>query len=101
MWMTLWNDYAGAGSYGFTNELPTEHCRVTGEIGLKDLWVNLNSQETVSVSPEMYGEYYWPYYKQLAEEFGLVYYGCCEPTNPIWKDYLSKLENLRKVSVSP
>lgn len=95
------NDYAGAGSYGFTYELPSAHYKETGAVGLKDLWVNLNSQETVSISPDMYGEFYWPYYKQLAQAFGLVYYGCCEPTNPIWKDYLSTLSNLRKVSVSP
>ncbi|MSA03593.1 hypothetical protein GKG47_19480 [Lactonifactor sp. BIOML-A3] len=95
------NDYAGAGSYGFTGELPSGQYLKTGEIELKDLWVNLNSQETLSISPDMYGAFYWPHYKRLAEQFGLVYYGCCEPTNPIWKDYLSTLDNLRKVSVSP
>lgn len=95
------NDYAGSGSYGFTDLLPTEECKKTGIITTKDLWVNLNSQETVGVSPDMYGEFYWPYYQKLAKEFGQVYYGCCEPTNPIWDKYLSTLDNLRKVSISP
>lgn len=95
------NDYAGAGSYGFTRHLPTEACARTGIVTTRDLWGNLNSQETVGVSPDMYGEFYWPFYRELASHFGQVYYGCCEPTNPIWDTYLSTLPNLRKVSVSP
>jgi hypothetical protein len=94
------NDYAGAGSYGFTDELPTEQCRETGVVRPADLWLNLNSQETVGVSPSMYGEFIYPYYEELASQFGLVYYGCCEPVHDIWSDYLSRLPHLRKVSVS-
>ena len=70
------NDYTGAGSYGFTNELPTEHCRQTGHVGPADLWLNMNSQETVSISRRMYGRFIFPFYRDLAEPFGLVYYGC-------------------------
>jgi hypothetical protein len=95
------NDYAGSGSYGFTDELPTEECNKTGIVTTKDMWVNLNSQETVSVSPAMYGEFFYPYYYDLAKEFGMVYYGCCEPVHPLWEDYISKLPGLRKVSISP
>jgi hypothetical protein len=95
------NDYAGSGSYGFSRLLPTEECRRSGVVTAKDLWGNLNSQETVGVSPDMYGEFYWPYYRELAAHFGQIYYGCCEPTNPIWDAYLSTIPNLRKVSVSP
>lgn len=94
------NDYAGAGSYGFTEELPTEQFKKTGQITRKDLWVNLNSQESVGMSAAMYGEFFWPYYKQLADEFGLVYYGCCEPVNETY-NYISKIKNLRKISISP
>lgn len=94
------NDYAGAGSYGFTDELPTEQCRESGVVRPADLWLNLNSQETVGISPSMYGEFIYPYYEELASEFGLVYYGCCEPVHEIWSDYLSRLPHLRKVSVS-
>lgn len=95
------NDYAGAGSYGFTDELPTNECKKSGHITTKDLWVNMNSQETVGISPAMYGEYIYPYYEQIAKEFGLVYYGCCEPVHTTWNEYVSKLQNLRKVSISP
>lgn len=95
------NDYAGAGSYGFTNELPTEECKKTGLVTAKDLWANMNSQESSGISPDMYGEFIFPYYCELAKEFGLVYYGCCEPVHDIWEKYLSKLPGIRKVSVSP
>ena len=95
------NDYAGAGSYGFTDELPTEDCIKTGLVSPKDLWGNLNSQETVGISPYMYEEFVLPYYIRLAEKFGLVYYGCCEPVHDIWENSISKLPNLRKVSISP
>ena len=90
------NDYAGAGSYGFTDELKSE-----GKITSDMLWGNLNSQETVTISAEMFGEFAFPAYMRLSEEFGLSYYGCCEPVHSIWKDYISKLHGLRKVSVSP
>ncbi|NLC67650.1 MAG: hypothetical protein GX754_02450 [Clostridiaceae bacterium] len=95
------NDYVGAGSYGFTDELPTDECKRTGKVTTKDLWLNMNSQETVGLSPQTFGEFIFPYYAELAKEFGLVYYGCCEPVHGIWKDYLSKLPGLRKISVSP
>jgi hypothetical protein len=95
------NDYVGAGSYGFTTELPTQQCRDRGVVRPADLWLNLNSQETAGISPSMYGEFIYPYYEELAARFGLVYYGCCEPVHDIWRDYLSRLPNLRKVSISP
>ena len=90
------NDYAGAGSFGFTDELQ----RPEGAITTRNLWGNLNSQESSSISPQMYGELIFPYYQRLAKRFGLVYYGCCEPVHPIWEKYLSTLDNLRKVSIS-
>ena len=91
------NDYAGAGSWGFTDELPKS---ADGIVRTNDLWGNINSQETLSISPEMYHEFCFPYYSRIAELFGLVYYGCCEPVHPIWENSVSKYPNLRKVSVS-
>ena len=38
---------------------------------------------------------------RLVKRFGLLSYGCCERVDAIWSDYLSKWENLRKLSVSP
>jgi hypothetical protein len=95
------NHYAGAGSYGFTNELPCTEHGIMDKIISKDLWCNMNSQESIGISPKMYGEYIFPYYLKLAQHFGLVYYGCCEPVHAVWNDYVGKLPHLRKVSISP
>ncbi len=94
------NHYAGAGSYGFTNELPAPAYEQTHTVATHDLWLNLNSQETVGISPRMYRNFIFPYYRDLAAEFGLVYYGCCEPVHEIWDCCVSKYPNLRKVSIS-
>jgi hypothetical protein len=95
------NDYAGAGSYGFTEELPAADFPPGGPARPKDLWGNLNSQESVGISPDMYAEFVFPSYMELASRFGLVYYGCCEPVHAIWDSCVSKLPGLRKVSISP
>ena len=91
----LGNTYAGAGSYGFTHQIKPQGERVL----LSDMWVNTNSQESVGVSPAMYEEFIAPYYRELVEPFGLVYYGCCEPANEAWES-IKTYKNLRKVSVS-
>ncbi len=91
------NDYAGAGSFGFSEELAAKKAGPARS----RLWGNLNSQETVGISPAMFGEFFFASYKQLAEQFGLVYYGCCEPVDQIWDQWISRLPGLRKVSVSP
>ncbi|MHB0858193.1 MAG: uroporphyrinogen decarboxylase/cobalamine-independent methonine synthase family protein [Anaerolineae bacterium] len=95
------NHYVGSGSYGFTHELPTEACKETGVVTPRDLWVNLNSQESVGISPQAFGEFVYPYNQQIAEAFGLAYFGCCEPVHQIWSNWVSKLARLRKVSISP
>lgn len=91
------NNYVGSGSYGFTRELPGDR---KDTITSGDLWGNMNSQETVGISPQMFEEFIYPYYRELAAEFGLVYFGCCEPVHDIWKNCISNLPNLRKVSIS-
>lgn len=95
------NDYAGSGSYGFTDALPSEECKRTGQVRAQDLWFNMNAQEMVGVAPAMYGEFVAPYFHDLAREFGLIYYGCCEPVHEVWEPWLRTLPHLRKVSVSP
>ncbi len=91
------NDYIGAGSRGFTHELKAP---ANGKVTCKDIWINMNSQESYSISPAHYKEFVFPYYKEFAKMFGAVYYGCCEPVHPIWKDCLETLPNLKKVSIS-
>jgi hypothetical protein len=90
--------YVGSGGYGFTDELPQED--FAGTVRLKDMWGFAESQETVSVSPDMYGEFIFPYEKPILERFGLNCYGCCEPIDPRWH-VVSQHPNLRRVSCSP
>lgn len=105
------NDYMGSGSYCFSDELPGDPERADrpgefpGQRGRRPVtsrqtWGHLNSQESVGISPETYGEFVAPYYHELARQFGLVYYGCCEPVDPFWDAGISDLPNLRKVSIS-
>ena len=83
-------------SFAFNHELPAEHAART-----TDCWGFLESQETTAVSPEVYGEFVYPYQSRLVKRFGLLSYGCCERVDALWEDYLSKWTNLRKLSVSP
>jgi len=91
-------DYVGSGGFGWTSQLPA--AGFEGRARTRDLWVLLESQETVGVSPEMFEEFVLPYQLPLMERFGLVCYGCCEPVHARWKA-LSRIRNLRRVSVSP
>lgn len=92
-------DYIGSGSRGWTHVLP-QAGGSGGPARTQDMWVLLESQETVGVSPRMFAEFVLPYQKEIAACFGLVYYGCCEPVNNRWR-YLETIPNLRSVSVSP
>ena len=70
-----------------------------GAARLSDMWGCTNSQETVGVSPRMFREFCFPYYRDVCEPMGLLYYGCCEPAHPFWKE-ISQLPHLKKVSIS-
>ncbi len=91
----------GQGTWAFTKELP-DYDQV-GKRGFtpKDVWGFMDSQETVGISPEMYEEFIFPCYKKISSQYGILSYGCCEPVHPIWDNCISKLENLRKVFISP
>ncbi len=93
------NGFSGVAqeSFAFTDELPAD-----GEItSTKQIWGFLESQETTAISPAMYGEFVYPYFDSMVKRFGLLSYGCCERVDNLWEDYLSKWDNLRKLSVSP
>lgn len=98
--LSLNNDatYLGTGGQGYTTELPAEG--YDGKVRMKDMWVTLQAQETVSCNPDMFGELILPHFIRLAEKFGLAHYGCCEPYDVRWK-YVKQIPNLRHVSVSP
>jgi hypothetical protein len=93
---TTGNDWLGQGTFCFTRDLPTP----AGKVLTRDVWGYLDSQETVGIAPAMFHDFFWPSYKKLADSFGLVSYGCCEPVHSFWKQSISQLDNLRKVSIS-
>lgn len=90
----------GQGSFGFTNSLPRR--KINNEpIKTTDLWAMLESQETLSLSPDMFDEFFFPYYNKIAQKVGLISYGCCEPVHSFWEKSISRYPNLRKISISP
>lgn len=94
------NDYVGSGTLGYTRRLPRIDWTPDAPVRKADQWVLLESQETVGVGPEQFEEFIFPYQQDLAERFGLLYYGCCEPVNNRWH-ILERIRNLHSVSVSP
>jgi hypothetical protein len=92
------NQESFGSSFNFTTRLPApgydgSHAR------LCDMWGCANSQETVGMSPKMFNEFCFPYYRDVCEPMGLLYYGCCEPTHPYWNDF-RRLPHLKKISIS-
>jgi hypothetical protein len=85
--------------FNFTTLLPGSELG-SRPVRLSEMWSGMDSQETVGVSPALFHEFFFPYYKDLAQMFGLVYWGCCEPAHPIWERSLSGLPNLKAVSIS-
>lgn len=92
------DDMIASGGIGYTDELPGEG--FDGRVGYENLWGFAESQETVGISPEMFGEFIFPYQFPLLERFGINCYGCCEPVEGRWK-WIQKIPRLRRVSVSP
>jgi hypothetical protein len=93
-------NYVGSGGLGCTTQLPSRDRPHKGPVKLNQLWGFAESQETVGVSPDMFGEFVYPYQKPLQERFGLNYYGCCEAIDKRW-EYIKRTPNLRAVSVAP
>jgi hypothetical protein len=88
------------GSWGYTDTLPSLD-QISGKVTFKDVWGYSNFQETVNMSVEMFDEFFFSYMEQISNKFGLFAYGCCEPVDGLWDKCLSRLKNLRKLSVSP
>ncbi|HJD23295.1 MAG TPA: hypothetical protein H9694_04020 [Firmicutes bacterium] len=91
----------GQGTYCATTRLPGYDELEKRPFKTTDVWGFMDSQETVGISPEMYEEFIFPYYKKISDRFGALSYGCCEPVDPLWDRCLSKLTNLRRISISP
>jgi hypothetical protein len=92
------NQVSFGSSYNFTTKLPADGYD-GGPARLCDMWGSANSQETVGVAPNMFHEFCFPYYRDVCEPMGLVYYGCCEPVDTFWDD-VRELPHLKKVSIS-
>jgi len=92
------NQMAGPRAYGYVSSLPGPDSAEPTTLG--DVWCWADSQETTSISPTMYKEFFLPYMARLTSRFGLVYYGCCEPVHDRLDMVLEAMPNLRSVSVS-
>jgi hypothetical protein len=91
------NSDIGQSSYGFTSRLPG---KAPGTYKLKDVWMFTEMEETSSVSPEMFREFFLPCNESLCSRVGAVYYGCCEPMQNTFPAIYEAIPNLRKLSIS-
>jgi hypothetical protein len=87
--------YTGSGGQAYTRDFDEGAASP-----LMRMWGFAESQETVGVSPGMFGEFVFPYQLPLLGRFGLNCYGCCEPVHERM-GYISRIPRLRRVSVSP
>lgn len=99
--LSLNNDgtYVGSGGFGWTNELHQKDYNGKS-VRTMDMWGFCESQETTQVSPQMFGEFIFPYQLPILERFGLNCYGCCEPLDKRWH-IVEKAPRLRRISISP
>jgi hypothetical protein len=67
----------------------------------KDLWGFSSTQIFSEVSPAMHEEFALQYESRFLSQFGLAYYGCCEPLHHKVDLIFKHLPNVRKISMSP
>ncbi len=94
------NQMAGPCMYGYVSDLPETANPPAEPVRLNQLWGWAESQETTSVSPSMFAEFFLPYIAQVAEVFGLTYWGCCERIDDRFEPIRKAIPTLRSVSVS-
>lgn len=95
LYATAGYEECNQGSICLTHELPSE-----GKVKLDQVWLHMDSQETINVSQQMFESLVWDAYKKVADQFGMISFGCCDPLERLWP-CLSQLKNLRKASISP
>lgn len=98
---TTSNQPLGQGTWCYTDELPDYEKLKGRSLKTQDVWGFMDSQESVGISPDMFNEFIFPCYEKISKAYGLLSYGCCEAVDPVWEKSISKLKNLRKVSISP
>ena len=100
-------EFMGTGGYGWCADLPKsadwDRDLAVGSrhVTPMDMWGYGESQESVSLSPDAFGEFVLPYQVPILEKFGLNSYGCCEPLDTRIDRIIDKVPRLRKVVVSP
>ncbi len=79
-----------------TNNLPRDDAHATR----KNVWGRGLAQILATVSPAMHEEFDTAYQIKALQDFGLVYYGCCEPLHQKIQ-VIEKIPHLRKISITP
>jgi hypothetical protein len=93
------NYRVGSGALAYSDDLPQKDFDPL-HVRSQDQWGCSTAQIFSDVSPQMHKEFALQYEIRWLENFGLNYYGCCEPLhNKI--DLLHEIPNLRKISISP
>ena len=93
------NYRVGTGGLGYSDELPQADFD-PAHVRTIDQWGFATAQIFAGVSPEMHEKFALQYERRWLEQFGLTYYGCCDPLhNKI--EILKSIPNLRKISMSP
>jgi hypothetical protein len=93
------NSRVGSGGYGYTSDLPPAE-NYPYNAPTNALWGCGNAQIFSEVSQDMHWEFSLKHELRWLENFGLNYYGCCEPLH-FKMDIMDKIPNLRKISTSP
>lgn len=86
-------------SYIYTDELLPGFGAGKGSVS-KNCWAFGLAQLFTAVSPAFMEEFEFPYISEMASEFGMVYYGCCDRLDDRL-DMVKRIPNVRKVSCSP
>ncbi|MCL2518005.1 MAG: hypothetical protein FWF15_05525 [Oscillospiraceae bacterium] len=95
---TLYSQHNQAMSY--SRELPWP-CADTTPVDRSKLQTFCASQETATVSPEMWEEFILNYQKPTYSKYGLLSYGCCEDMTHKFPILKREMPNLRRVAVTP
>ncbi len=93
------NERVGSGGYAYSKDLPAPGF-TPDRVRPRDQWGCGNAQIFAGVSPAMHEEFSLQYERPWLEQFGLVYYGCCEQLHDRMH-IPESIPRLRKVSASP
>jgi len=93
------NTRIGSGGYGYTKDLPGDLLD-SSRVMPHNMWGCSNAQIFSEVSPDFHWKFAVEHDIRWMQRWGMNYYGCCEPLDGK-ADVLSRIPNLRKVSVSP